>query len=174
MSNKIRLSGIAQQSTVNGEGLRKVFFSQGCSHHCKNCFNPETWPFTGGQEFDINDLANQVIKEKYLNGVTFSGGDPFQQAEVFAALAELLKQNHIHIWCYTGYTYEELLKLSITNINVKRLLNHIDVLVDGTFVQALTNDQLKYRGSSNQRIIDVPKSIHSQKLQLLVSHNGAF
>lgn len=167
MFKKIRLAGIAQQSTVNGHGLRKVFFSQGCSHHCKNCFNPETWPFVGGEEFDITDLVNQVVKEKYLSGVTFSGGDPFQQAEAFATMAFLIKQHHINIWAYTGYTYEELLKQAIADSNVKQMLENIDVLIDGKYIEKLADPKLKYRGSSNQRIIDVPKSLKTKKISLI-------
>ncbi|MDR0675313.1 MAG: anaerobic ribonucleoside-triphosphate reductase activating protein [Mycoplasmataceae bacterium] len=168
MVTKIRLAGIAQQSTVNGQGLRKVFFSQGCSHHCKNCFNPETWSFAGGQEFNIGDLVEQVVKEKYLTGVTFSGGDPFQQAEAFAKLAILLKQQRINIWSYTGYTYEELLILAKTNSYVKQMLDNIDVIIDGKYIEKLANDKLKYRGSSNQRIIDVAQSLKIKKIKLLL------
>ena len=167
MDDKIRLAGIAQQSTVNGLGLRKVFFSQGCSHHCKNCFNPETWPFTGGKEFLITDLVNQVKKEKYLSGVTFSGGDPFQQAAAFAKLAILLKQHHVNIWAYTGYTYDELLKLSHADSNIKKMLHNIDVLIDGKYIEKLADTKLKFRGSSNQRIIDVSKSLKNKKIQLI-------
>ncbi|MDR2369508.1 MAG: anaerobic ribonucleoside-triphosphate reductase activating protein [Mycoplasmataceae bacterium] len=166
--DKIRLAGIAEQSTVNGQGLRKVFFSQGCSHHCKNCFNPETWPFTGGQEFDILDLVNQITKETYLTGVTFSGGEPFQQAKAFAKLAVLLKKQHINIWVYSGYKYETLLKLSQTDLNIKMILHNINVLVDGKYNEKLAESNLKYRGSSNQRIINVPESLKLGKTQLLL------
>ncbi|MDR1991434.1 MAG: anaerobic ribonucleoside-triphosphate reductase activating protein [Mycoplasmataceae bacterium] len=167
MINEIRLSGIAQQSTVNGVGLRKVFFSQGCSHHCLNCFNPETWPFTGGKIFEIRELVKQVVKEQYLTGVTFSGGDPFQQAEAFAKLAKQLKQHHINIWAYTGYTYEELQELSKKNQSIHELMMNIDVLVDGKYIEGQADAQLKYRGSKNQRIIDVPRSIKLKKIQIL-------
>jgi anaerobic ribonucleoside-triphosphate reductase activating protein len=90
-SNEIRLAGISPQSLVNGPGLRKVYFSQGCKHHCFNCFNPETWSFTGGSIFDINLLINELEKEIYLDGVTFSGGDPMEQASKMKLLAKAAK-----------------------------------------------------------------------------------
>ncbi|MDR3329915.1 MAG: anaerobic ribonucleoside-triphosphate reductase activating protein [Mycoplasmataceae bacterium] len=168
MANSIRLAGIAQQSTVNGEGLRKVFFSQGCSHGCKNCFNPETWPFTGGQVFDIDVLVQQVLAEGYLNGVTLSGGDPFQQSEAFAILSTKLKQHKINIWAYTGYTFDELLKISKSNVHIKTMLNNLDVLIDGRFVEEQKDEHLKFRGSTNQRVIDVQKSLKDNKVHLYI------
>ena len=166
MAEKIRLAGIAQNSLVNGVGLRKVFFSQGCSHACKNCFNPSTWSFEGGEMVDIDELVKQVNDEYFLDGVTFSGGDPFQQADKFAILAKKLKEFHINIWCYTGYTWEELLELSKTNNDVADLINCCDVIVDGPFIQEKHDPNLLFRGSSNQRIIDVAQSIKQHNIVL--------
>ena len=166
-NDKINLSGIIEDSLVNGPGLRKVFFSQGCSHKCKNCFNPTTWPFSGGKLFLIKDLVNKVLSEPFLSGVTFSGGDPFQQADKFSILAEMLHKNKINIWAYTGYYYEELLAMSQKDNNIFRLLSSIDVLVDGPYIDDQKDETLKYRGSKNQRIIDVVKSLKTKKISLL-------
>lgn len=166
MAEKIRLAGIAQNSLVNGIGLRKVFFSQGCSHACKNCFNPSTWSFEGGEMVDIDELVKQVNDEYFLDGVTFSGGDPFQQADKFAIFAKKLKEFHINIWCYTGYTWEKLLELSKTNNDVADLINCCDVIVDGPFIQEKHDPNLLFRGSSNQRIIDVTQSIKQHNIVL--------
>ena len=155
MSDKIRLAGIAQNSLVNGPGLRKVFFSQGCTHHCKNCFNPLTWSFEGGKLIEIDDLVAQVKEEYFFFVVTFSGGDPFEQADKFAILAKKLKDNKINIWCYTGYLWEDLLK----HPEFMPLIQQVDVIVDGPFILAKRDISLLFRGSSNQRIIDVQQSL---------------
>lgn len=158
-NNKIRLAGIAPQSLVNGKGMRKVYFSQGCTHACKNCFNQETWPFEGGQEFDMDELLAKLSKETYLDGVTFSGGDPFQQADKFAYMAKKIHEMGMNIWAYTGYTFEALLELAKKDNNIQEMLNNIDVIVDGPFIEELHVDHLKYRGSTNQRFIDVQNSL---------------
>ncbi len=164
MDKQIRLAGIAPQSLVNGKGMRKVYFSQGCTHHCKNCFNPETWPFEGGQIFDMDELLDKLSKETYLDGVTFSGGDPFQQADKFAYMAKKIKEMGFNLWSYTGYKFEELLELAKTDAGVKGMLDYIDVIVDGEFVQELHVDHLKFRGSTNQRFIDVQNSLKTGKI----------
>ena len=166
MSDKIRLAGIAQNSLVNGIGLRKVFFSQGCTHKCKGCFSPFTWDFESGKLIDIDELVKQVKDEYYLDGVTFSGGDPFQQADKFAILSKELKKNNINIWCYTGYTWEELLGLSKTDNGIKDLMHNCDVIVDGPYIQEKHDPNLKFKGSSNQRIIDVKLSLQQNKIVL--------
>jgi anaerobic ribonucleoside-triphosphate reductase activating protein len=116
---------------------------------------------------EISDLVKQVVKEKYLTGVTFSGGDPFQQAEAFAALAIQLKQHNINIWSYTGYTFEELLQMSKKDKSIKQILLNIDVLIDGKYKKEQADGQLKYRGSANQRIIDVPSYFKTHKIKTL-------
>lgn len=165
-SKLIRLAGIAENSLVNGKGLRKVFFSQGCSHHCEGCFNQHTWEFAGGRMFDMDELVQKVKDEPFLDGVTFSGGDPFQQADKFAYLAKKLHEANINIWAYTGYTFEELMKLAQTNPHIKQMINNVDVIVDGRFVKDKMSENLKYCGSSNQRVIDVKSSLNENKIIL--------
>ncbi|MDR2823388.1 MAG: anaerobic ribonucleoside-triphosphate reductase activating protein [Mycoplasmataceae bacterium] len=159
----VRLSGITPQSLVNGPGLRKVYFAQGCKHHCKDCFNPETWSFQGGRIWDVDQLVKEIKEETYLEGVTFSGGDPVEQAEGFATLGQKLKQQGFNIWCYTGYTWEELMKKSAADKNLMNLLKTIDVIVDGKYVNTLHSHSHKYRGSSNQRLINVAASLKAKK-----------
>ena len=165
-SKLIRLAGIAENSLVNGKGLRKVFFSQGCSHHCEGCFNQHTWEFAGGRMFDMDELVQKVKDEPFLDGVTFSGGDPFQQADKFAYLAKKLHEANINIWAYTGYTFEELMKLAQTNPHIKQMINNVDVIVDGRFMKDKMSENLKYCGSSNQRVIDVKSSLNQNKIIL--------
>lgn len=160
----IRLSGYLPNSLVNGEGLRAVVFAQGCRHNCKGCFNQHTHSMCGGELFDIVALASQ-INHDIFDGVTFSGGDPFEQALAFKCLAERVLTTNI--WAYTGYTYEEL--LSGTKHQVE-LLRRLKVLVDGKFVEELKDPTLKYRGSSNQRIIDVQKSLKLGEVVLYELH----
>ena len=165
-SKLIRLAGIAENSLVNGKGLRKVFFSQGCSHHCEGCFNQHTWEFAGGRMFDMDELVQKVKDEPFLDGVTFSGGDPFQQADKFAYLAKKLHEANINIWAYTGYTFEELMKLAQINPHIKQMINNVDVIVDGRFMKDKMSENLKYCGSSNQRVIDVKSSLNENKIIL--------
>lgn len=162
---KIRLAGICYESLVNGEGIRRVFFSQGCSHNCEGCFNPDTHSFNSGEEKDIDELVKDVINNPMLDGVTFSGGDPFQQASKFKVFAKKLKKHNINIWSYTGYTMEEILKEN--DKDKIELLNYIDVLVDGKFDINKKEDRLKFRGSSNQRIISVKESLNKGEIILM-------
>lgn len=156
---KIRLAGICYESLVNGPGIRRVIFAQGCSHNCKGCFNPDTHDFKGGEERDIDALLKDIKDNPLLQGVTFSGGDPFEQAEGFAVLAKGIKEIGLNIWCYTGYTIEYILQNINSHEGFYDLLNNIDVLVDGEFIQEKADSSLKYRGSSNQKIINVPESL---------------
>lgn len=166
MKNKfVRLSGIAYESLVNGPGLRRVFFAQGCGHNCKGCFNPSTHDFKGGQLKNIDDLVWNVAENPMIKGITFSGGDPFYQAEAFGYMAERIKDFKLNIWCYTGYKFEYILNmLGESGMN---LLKNIDVLVDGKFEEDKTNSEVRFRGSSNQRIIDVPASLRSKNIILM-------
>ena len=157
---KIRLAGIEYDSLVNGEGTRTTIFAQGCRHHCPGCFNPETHDFNGGELFEVKEVFEKVKDDPFLDGVSFSGGDPLEQPEAFAELAEMIKTNNPdrNIWCWTGYKLEYLLKNKIHEPGMKKLLDSIDVLVDGRFEQSLFSELLKYRGSSNQRIIDMNRT----------------
>lgn len=154
---QIRLSGIIENSLNNGVGIRKVIFAQGCKHNCPGCFNPHTHDMNGGVLFDIEEIAKKCNDDYFIDGVTFSGGDPFEQPKEFSELAKLIKTN---IWCFTGYTFEQLMSMP----DKLCLLKEIDVLVDGRFDLTKIDGEHKYRGSYNQRIIDVKKSLSENKI----------
>lgn len=164
---KVRLSGIAYESLVNGPGLRRVFFAQGCKHNCKGCFNPETHDFEGGEEFNIDSLIDDVKSNPMLKGITFSGGDPLEQGESFAYMAKRFKEIGLNIWVFTGYKFEYILENLDKIAGWRELIENIDVLVDGRFEETLKNDNIKFKGSSNQRIIDVKSSLMEKKVNLL-------
>lgn len=160
MENKdIRLAGIAYESLVNGPGIRRVIFAQGCKHNCIGCFNPETHDFLGGDIFDMDFILEEIKSNPLLTGVTFSGGDPFEQGDKFAYLAKEIKGYGLNIWCYSGYTFEYILEHRDARKGWRELLEYTDVLIDGKFVESLKEDGLKFRGSSNQRIIKVRSSL---------------
>ena len=167
MDKDIRLSGIAYESLVNGPGIRRVFFSQGCKHNCKGCFNPDTHDFNGGENRNMDELIESVLDNPMIKGVTFSGGDPLEQAEKFAYMARAFKNNNLNIWCYTGYTYEYIREHKDENNGWNELLNNIDVLVDGKFEEENMQEGLKFRGSTNQRIIDIKESLNHGKIVTL-------
>ena len=161
---KIRLAAeIQTDSIVDGEGIRTVIWTQGCSHNCNGCHNPETHSFEGGFLVDLEDLEKQILSVKNQDGITLSGGDPMFQPEASAQIAKFCKENGLNVWCYTGFTFEELLKTSEKNSKLRELLENIDVLVDGEFKQDLKDPNLKFRGSSNQRILDVKQSLENHK-----------
>lgn len=157
MNKKVRLAGIAYESLVNGPGMRRVLFAQGCRHNCSGCFNKDTHDFNGGEEMDMDEIIEDIADNPLLKGITFSGGDPFEQVEEFTYMAKKIKSLNLDIWSYSGYTFEEILK----DEKKKELLQNIDVLVDGKFVENKISENLKFRGSSNQRIIDVKRSLRS-------------
>jgi len=149
---KISIMDIIDGTVVDGPGFRLSIYCAGCSHKCKGCHNPQSWEIGNGKLMDIDEIMD-VVKQSPWN-VTFSGGDPFFQAEGFARLARRIKdETSKTIWCYTGYTIEELQQES--NPCRMELLESIDVLVDGPFVEELRDEQLPFRGSSNQRIIQL-------------------
>ena len=150
---KLQVSGIVKESIVDGKGIRTTVFTQGCPHHCPGCHNPQTHPFEGGSEIDIAEIFEEFRKNPILKGITFSGGEPFCQPE---PLAELAKQVHSigkDVTVYTGYTYEQLLEKNDPAVNA--LLSETDVLIDGPFIEAQKNLELVFRGSENQRVIDM-------------------
>ena len=161
---KIRLSGICHNSLVNGEGVRRVLFTQGCKHNCEGCFNPDTHSFVGGKEYECDEIIKDTLSDILIKGVTFSGGDPFEQALSCSYIAKKIKEKNLNIWCYTGYTFEELLKDN--REGVREFLSYIDVLVDGKFKNNLKKEGLKFKGSSNQRIIDVQNSLKENTIIL--------
>ena len=152
----VKLAGIVPDSIVDGPGLRTTLFAQGCPHHCPGCHNPETWSFEGGSEADVDIILGVVRFNPLSRGVTFSGGEPFAQAEGFAEIAKALKSGGYEVASYTGYTFEQL--LSGTKAQ-RELLDQLDVLIDGPFIQEEKSLELAFRGSRNQRIIHVPKSL---------------
>ena len=161
---KVRLAvNIQPDSIVDGEGIRTVIWFQGCLHHCKECHNPETWNFDGGIEFDVEEIKAEIKNLKYQNGVTLSGGDPFFQPIAALEIAKYAHSLGLNVWCYTGFTFEELLDDDIAK---KEFLKNIDVLIDGRFEIAKKSLACKFRGSTNQRIIDVTKSLENNKVVL--------
>lgn len=146
----MKIMNIIQDSIVDGEGLRTVIFFAGCSHFCKGCHNPSSWNINNGVEVSLEEILKEV-KKNPLNDVTFSGGDPIYQAKELVKLAKEIKKLGKNIWCYTGYTIEEL--RSINNKDINELLETIDVLVDGRFEIDKLDLSIPFRGSTNQRII---------------------
>lgn len=159
----IRLAGLVPESIVDGPGLRFAIFVQGCPHRCEGCHNPETHDFNAGRLADTERLFQKIQEYPLIHGVTFSGGEPFCQPEPLAALAKALKAAGYHLMCYSGYTFEELLERSKEDLHTRELLERLDLLVDGRFELAKRSLELKFRGSRNQRILDVPKSLAAGK-----------
>ena len=154
---EIRLAAnLQEESIVDGPGFRAVIWTQGCNHHCPGCHNPQTWSFQGGGLVPVSEVIEQIDNLKYHDGITFSGGDPMYQADACYEIAYHAKQKGLNIWCYTGFTYEELLALNNKDIN--NFLSVIDVLVDGPFIQSQRSLELLFRGSANQRLIDMNKT----------------
>jgi anaerobic ribonucleoside-triphosphate reductase activating protein len=150
---KIRVIDILEQTMMDGTGLRTSIYCAGCAHHCRGCHNPQTWDFNGGREMSV-DLLLDIIKEDEIANVTFTGGDPLYQVEAFTELARRIKEETDKtIWCYTGYTYEEILEDS----RLSQILPYIDTIVDGLYMEELRDETLPFRGSSNQRIINLRK-----------------
>lgn len=156
---EIRIAGTVQDSIVDGPGLRYVVFTQGCPHHCEGCHNPKTHDFLGGKLTDTDKLYEECIENPLTRGVTFSGGEPFCQAEALYELGCRLKQRGLHLMAYSGWTFEQLREKAGHEEYVGKLLSILDILVDGRFELSKRSLMLKYRGSENQRIIDVQKSL---------------
>lgn len=161
---KIKLAGVVAESVVDGPGIRYTIFTQGCHHNCPECQNPQTHDFNGGYWADTDEIFDEMIEDPLIKGFTFSGGDPFEQPKPLAELAQRAHSIGKDIITYTGYTYEQLLAKSENNPDVMKLLRETDVLIDGPFVAAQKNLELKFRGSENQRVIDVKQSLSSGKI----------
>jgi len=165
---KIRLAAYLQpDSIVDGEGIRTVIWTQGCPHNCKGCHNPETHDFEGGALVDLKDVYQAIDELEDQTGITFSGGDPFVQPKECSMIAKYAISKGYDIWCYTGFTFEQLLKLSKTKKDIMDFLETIDVLVDGKFDINKKSLDVIFAGSSNQRIIDVKKSLQSNTVVLI-------
>lgn len=152
----LRIAGTVKDSIVDGPGLRYVIFTQGCPHHCPGCHNPQTHAFEAGLDADVEKILSEIFNNPIISGVTFSGGEPFCQAEGLVPIAEAIKEKGKHLMIYTGYLLEQLQKME--NPGVQRLLELADVIVDGPFILAQRNLTLPYRGSENQRVIDMVKT----------------
>ena len=154
---KIRLAGTIEDSIVDGTGLRFVIFVQGCPHHCKGCQNPQTHSFDGGMLVEVDDVKQMIDKQLPMcDGITLSGGEPFQQQTACIELARYAHSLGLDVWCYTGYTYED-----VENTD---LIKEVDVLVDGKYIESLRSLDLLYRGSSNQNIIFLKNGKKTQKV----------
>ena len=173
MESKIRIAGIVDDSIVDGPGIRYSVYFQGCSHHCVGCHNKQTWNFSGGKLVDIKKIVQDIKKNPLLSGVTFSGGDPFDSPNEAILLANEIKNRlpNLNIWMYTGYKYEQLAKPASDKDWKNSWQRHIllkmaDVLVDGPYNQHKRDLTLLFRGSRNQRLINVPESLKAGKVVL--------
>ena len=159
--DKLRIADTINDSIVDGPGIRLTIFVQGCPHNCEGCHNPGTHDFEGGRDVTMGEMLDKAAANPLLDGVTFSGGEPFCQASKLAWLGEQFKKTGLNIVTYSAYTYEQLLAGADAENGWRELLEVTDLLVDGPFVKPLRDLTLKFRGSSNQRIIDVKKSLQS-------------
>ena len=162
----LRLAGVVRESIVDGPGVRMTVFVQGCPHHCRGCQNQHTWDFDGGYMSSVERVLEEAAKDKLLKGITLSGGEPFTQARALTVLAKRARAMGLDIFCYTGYTFEKLLSEFDSRPEIRELLEQCDWLVDGPFIEEEMSLMLHFRGSRNQRILDVPKSLKKSKAVL--------
>ncbi len=153
---------IVEGTSVDGPGLRTSIYLAGCNHRCPGCHNPSTWPFDAGIEMTVEEIMEKVLYNRF--NVTLTGGDPLYHAEALLPLIDAIKANGLNIWCYTGFTIEELLGKEDKAINT--LLDAVDVLVDGPFIESQRDISLLFRGSTNQRLIDLKATLHSGQIIL--------
>ena len=172
MNIRLATPKIQSDSIVDGEGIRSVIWTQGCSHNCKGCHNPSTHSFTDGYVLSIDEIKEQIDGLKGQQGITFSGGDPMMQPEACLELAKYSKSVGYNVWCYTGYSFEELLKLGKKKKAILEFLKYIDVLVDGRFILEEKSFDVVFRGSKNQRLIDVKKSLESNSVVLIDKYDN--
>lgn len=159
----VRMYGLEQNSYVDGPGIRMSIFFQGCLHKCEGCHNPGSWPMYGGERVDTDELVKKMANDPLLDGITLSGGEPFLQPQAALTLASFARKKGLSVWCYTGYTFE---KIAEWEDNRKTLLKNIDVLVDGPFKLEEKSLDIPWRGSRNQRLIDVQKSLEKGEVVL--------
>ena len=158
----ISVLSIIEDTMVDGPGFRTSIYCAGCRHKCPGCHNPQSWDFEGGQAMSTEEIMNIIEADPFAN-VTFSGGDPMYQPEGFADLARTIRQRTKKtIWCYTGFTFETLMN----NPRQRALLELLDVLVDGPFIKSQRDETLRFRGSRNQRLVDVQKSLTQHRIVL--------
>ena len=170
---QIRLAAPLQSdSVVDGFGVRTVIWTQGCSHNCPFCQNPSTHSFDGGALFEIDDIKRELDGLVGQNGITLSGGDPLFQIEAVTEIAKYANKIGLNVWCYTGFTFEQILEMSKTKHKYLEFLSNLDVLVDGKFENEKKNLNLLFRGSSNQRLIDMKKTLKYNKIVLVPENDG--
>lgn len=162
---ELRIAGFSKESIVDGDGYRYTIFVQGCNHKCLGCQNPETWDFNGGEVYDnakIEKILDEISEDPILDGVTLSGGDPFYQADACVELINKIKERRpeLDIWAYTGFTWDEIIK----DEKLLNLAKHCDVVVDGPFILAKRSLEALFRGSTNQRLIDVKRTLETGKV----------
>lgn len=162
MNKPVRVVRVVEGTSVDGPGLRTSIYVAGCRHQCPGCHNPQTWDFMSGKDMTVDELM-EIVR---YNGfpVTLTGGDPIYQAEALVPLAEAIAKEGLGLWCYTGFTYEELLETA--DPAVEKLLNLVDVLVDGPFIAAERDTSLRFRGSTNQRLIDLKSTRANKSISL--------
>ncbi|MCL2425619.1 MAG: anaerobic ribonucleoside-triphosphate reductase activating protein [Oscillospiraceae bacterium] len=159
----MRIAGLVQDSIVDGPGLRFVVFAQGCQFRCEGCHNPDTWDSNGGTEVSVEDLIKDMLSNPLTDGLTLSGGEPFEQAADCISLAAAARDNGLNVWIFTGKTFEELQEESKDNYSIAKLMKLTNVLIDGKFIFAQRTLSQKWCGSKNQRVLDVPKSLKTGK-----------
>ena len=168
--SKIEIAGIVEDSITDGPGLRFVVFTQGCPHNCKGCHNPQTHTIGGGVFVNTEYLLEKIDNNPLISGVTISGGEPMIQAKSLIEFAKEVKKRKLNLATYTGFTFEELIQKNDKNIN--ELLSYIDVLIDGKFELDKKSYNLKFKGSSNQRTINVQESL--KQAQVVLMQNSAW
>ena len=164
---QVRVAGIEEESYVDGEGIRFALFVQGCPHHCAGCHNPQTFDFDGGRLMELDELIDRIKSNPLLSGVTLTGGEPLCQLPSMTELARAVKSMGLTVWCYTGFTFEELIGgvEGIFSVDeIKKFLSCVDVLVDGPFIEERRDLTLNFCGSTNQRLIDVPRTLSARKI----------
>ena len=164
----LRVAGVIEESIVDGPGLRFVLFLQGCRMHCKGCQNPQTWDFEGGTPVSADEILSRIQGDPLVHGITFSGGEPFEQAGALLPLAEELKRRGYHLMAFSGYTLEQLLQKE----GCRELLSLLDILVDGPFVEEQKSLELRFRGSRNQRILNMAATRENGWLPVLDELHG--
>lgn len=152
---EVRVAGFEKESIVDGPGIRYVLFTQGCPHACPGCHNPQTHAMDGGKAMTTEEIWQDILNQPRISGVTFSGGDPFVQPKPLAELAQKVKEQGLHLAIYTGFTYEQLREMEKKEASIGKLLDLVDLLVDGPFILEKKDLALAFRGSSNQRLIDL-------------------
>ena len=163
----MRIAGIVQDSIVDGPGFRFTLFAQGCPHGCKGCHNPQTHDYNGGTEMTTEEIVKKLLSNPLTDGITFSGGEPFEQAAACAEIAAAAREHGLNVWAYSGYTFERLMEKSMADEGIKELLSLTDVVVDGPFILEEKSYNIPWRGSKNQRLINVPESLKTGKAVIM-------